>query len=184
MHLPGSYCWLEKKVSAYCTSISVVFNMLRNLTVPSIMLGQKQKTQALSKARTIWSKAAPRSKEAAHATKVLDEILAHVSHSAPNGASGVASAGTTTSSFSRDIARSAEPEGPLPLPQPNWSAVNSNPPSGKAPSKSYSVEWSYEWLDNLGKSKDHAPDGALGSLLTNGVDWVSFCQVSSTFTRC
>lgn len=141
--------------------------------------------QALSKARTIWSKTAYRSKEAAHATKVLDEILAQVSQPAASGpsaravvgeSSAASAAGTAAASSSRrDNAHSAEPvrdsEGPLP--QPNWSAVNSNLPSEKAPSKSYSMEWSYAWLDNLGKQKDHAPNGGLGSLLTNGVDWVS-----------
>lgn len=165
--------------------ISLVRSILINFVVPSsTKKEQKRKMSALSKARTIWSKTAHRSKEAAHATRILNEILAQVSQPATSGPSArpvvdepsaASAAETTASSSSRDNAHSTEPvlESEGSLPQPNWSAVNANLPSEKAPSKSYSVEWSYEWLDNLGKRKDHAPNGALGSLLTNGVDWVS-----------
>lgn len=141
---------------------------------------EERKVDSLKKARAIWSKMAHRFKEAAHATNVLDQILSKVSLRDPAtsatksartsegerfAASTTATAASGTSS--RDATSSPASRGG------NWSAVNSAAPP-KPPSKSYSVEWSYEWLDKLGEPKDQAADDPFGGVLKGGIDWVSF----------
>lgn len=131
---------------------------------------------ALRKARTIWSKTAQRSKEAAHATMVLEEILSEVSQletGAPAarpsptnaGERFAASAAETTASTSSRDRHSAE--------QARWSAVNTSTPPEKAPLKSYSMRWDFGQLDDVDKRKDHTLSGVLDGLLSNDTDWVS-----------
>lgn len=62
----------------------------------------------------------------------------------------------------------------MPLSQPSRSPLNTGTAPEKTPSKSYSVEWDYEWLDNLGKQKDRDLSNALDDALNDGVDWVSY----------
>lgn len=143
----------------------------------------------------IWSKTASRSTKAAHATNVMEQILAKVSHPDPN------TTGTRTCLRANDGERFAtsaavsaaaiaepgppgrdadlpdpqmRPRGDTPVLSATWSAVNSSA-APRAASKSYSVEWSYAWLDNLGKPKDQAGSAPLDSMLRGEVDWVSRC---------
>lgn len=128
--------------------------------------------------------------EAAHATGVLDHILARIPQPEPSASSemrpettkdgerSASSAPSTTAAStlpskglgltSRMGRRGVSPLGP------SWSAVNRHnddlPAAAKAELKSYSQEWSYAWLDNLGKREV----GPLDDVLTSGVDWVSY----------
>ncbi|CAN8105904.1 unnamed protein product [Discula destructiva] len=167
-------------LAAMCLCLDVM-----NVSTKDRSQEHERKIKALSKARSIWSKTAQWSKEAAHATKVLDEILSKVSQqeaivspAEPPPARGVERLAPSapekpSSDISRNDTRNSARRGnsEAPLLQPSWSAVNTNVPPEKPPNKSYSMEWSYEWLDNLGKRKDQASNGTLDSLLANGVDW-------------
>lgn len=141
---------------------------------------------ALKRARTIWSKTAHHSKEAAHAAGVLENILSKIdrpdtdpksARPLPNDA---AATGHVTTSADPGPARIDEntPQATrhreASLAQASLPAVNTGPFPEKAPSKSYSVEWDYEWLDNLGKRKDRDISNALDNASTDGVDWVSY----------
>lgn len=118
---------------------------------------------ALRKARTVWAKTAQRSKEAAHATMVLERLLSKVfdvdkstpseTHGAPinNGKERLhnlaneAAASAPSESNVQSTAHEVQSEASRP--QPGWSAVNSSAPPQNAPSRSYSIEWDYWWLD-------------------------------------
>lgn len=145
----------------------------------------------------IWSKTANRSTEAAHATNVLQQMLSKISHPDPNStetrtsprandgerfAASAAATAVATTSGPGPPGRDANPvesqtrrRGERQISPSKWPTVNSSAAS-RAPSKSYSVEWSYEWLDNLGVPKDKAGDAPLDSMLQGEVDWVSRCS--------
>lgn len=156
-----------------------------NNTTSSNRQDDERKVTALKKARAIWNKTAHRSNEAAHATKVLDQILLQVSLQnssisatrSPRSSEGerfAASAGacTASSASARDATKStASQVGEASLRAPTWSAVNSAA-SSKPPSKSYSVEWSSDWLGSLGQANDQAADDPFASV-SQGADWVS-----------
>ncbi|ROV89674.1 hypothetical protein VSDG_08097 [Cytospora chrysosperma] len=137
----------------------------------------ERKISALRRARVIWGKTADSSKEAAHATKVLDAILARVPTSS-DGAAGTTSPSrtndggrrfTAASKASSDSASSSTPSPAdlrrcgTPASQAGWMAVNY--------AGGHSKEWDFGY-DNVdrrvaaGKSGDQ-----LGLLLGNDVDW-------------
>lgn len=138
---------------------------------------------ALQRALIIWSKTSHRSKEAAHAAGVLENILSKIdqpekdplaARPLPTDARGHLA--TTSDSHPGRVEENtpqAVRTGEASLSQPSRSAVNTGAAPEKAPRKSYSVEWDYEWLDNIGKRKDRDLSNALDNALTDGVDWVS-----------
>lgn len=130
---------------------------------------------ALKRARAIWSKTAHRSSESAHAAGVLENILSKIDEPEENSLSARPIATSSDSHPARVEETTPQPvrTGEVPLSHPSWSALNTGTAPEKAPSKSYSVEWDYEWLDNLGKRKDRDLSNALDDALNDGVDWVS-----------
>lgn len=150
---------------------------------------------ALRRARIIWSKTAHRSKEAAHAAGILEDILSKIDQPDKDPVSArplpTDARGHLATPPDSDPARIGENTpgsvrtGEALLSKPNGPAANTGAAPEKAPSKSYSVEWDYEWLDNLGmqKRKDRDLSNALDHALIDGVDWVSvhfYCRSTST----
>lgn len=150
---------------------------------------REHKVNALIRARTIWSKIAHHSKEAAHASDILESILSKIYHPEENLPSARRSPTDDEEHLDTSVPANASGSGNprddrpssmrtserTPL-QSSWSAVNAGTAPEKAPNKSYSIEWSFDWLDDLGKRKDHTLHGALENVLTDGVDWVSDCS--------
>ncbi|ROV95744.1 hypothetical protein VMCG_07598 [Cytospora schulzeri] len=142
----------------------------------------ERKVSALKRARVIWGKTTNSSKEAAHATKVLDIILARVSTSS-DGATGTASPSLTTDSGRRFTVASASsdnissstssPAGLLqcgtPPIQAGWMAVNYAGSSRKTGEHSKEWDFGFDKID-----RRHAagkPGNQLGLFPGNDVDW-------------
>lgn len=155
------------------------------MAITSNQQGHERKVSALKRARVIWGKTADSSKEAAHATKVLDVILARVSTSS-DVAAGTESPSRTKDGGRRFTAASTSSEnvtGSTPSPadlrqygtpavQVGWMAVN----YAGGPSK----EWDFGF-DNADRRLSAGKSGdQLGLFLGNDVDWVRL----SVFTSC
>ncbi|KUI74057.1 hypothetical protein VM1G_09701 [Cytospora mali] len=170
-------------LAAMCLCVDVVIGNWN-----SNQQDHERKVSALKRARVIWGKTADSSKEAAHATKVLDIILARISQS-DNGSAGIATATaaasplragndgrrfTAASTSSENIASSTSSPAELrqcgtPPIQMGWMAVNYAGSSRQ--NGGHSKEWDFG-LDNidrryaLGKSRDQ-----LDPFLGGDIDW-------------
>lgn len=132
-----------------------------------------RKIEALRKSRAIWARSAHRSKDAAHAADVLEQILSRVTVSQDGRAAATRKQLPAGNAPNNSVPRAAA----YALASSDSPASSSTLPGGQqAPgAKSYSVEWSYEWLDNLDKrTQGPGQSGALtGVLVGDDVDWVS-----------
>lgn len=149
-----------------------------------------RKVSALKRARAIWAKTADTSREAAHATKVLDHILSRVSNVPDSGAAGTTT--TTTSGGRRLAAASVSSDRspgstsspsdllqcrtpPIPL---GWSAVNYSVPlrSGRG----QSMNWDFG-LDSLDRHPGAGRSGGrLDGFIGGDVDWVRISVICLT----
>lgn len=120
-------------------------------------------------ARAIWARSAHRSKEAAHAADVLEQILSRVSASQNGGASTRRQLPETSS-----------------VPASTSSSIGARQGiQTSSEARVHSVVWSFDCLDDLHKRRDQSGrDGVLkGAPVGDNVDWVSCGKTTCWITR-
>lgn len=135
---------------------------------------------SLKRARTIWSRTADVSKESAHATKVLDTILAKVSP--PEKAStqqttddrrytedAAAQPSSSGNTYSNRASEQAD------TPASSWSAVNNKAPlASRAVRKDFSVAWDFgmDAFHSERSTKNRDSDDPIDMAVNGDMDWV------------
>lgn len=154
------------------------------VTSSSNQQDHERKSNALRRARAIWIKMADRSKEAAHAIKVLDQILSRVSSSGQTAASPPPPPPPPPTNTTNRLATPVQsgPSGSN-LDNPNRSSESqqlqqvlpilkpTRPPV--APSRSWSEKWNFGEWDDIGRRHSQNSGDIPENAQDLDVNWVS-----------
>jgi hypothetical protein len=127
----------------------------------------------LKRARTIWSRTASVSKESAHATRVLDTIIAKVSPSNQTSAPNTNDTRQSAAAMAGLAKNSSTTPSEHPDTSSSWSAVNNKATRYKpGVRRDYSIAWDFG-LGTFHNDRNIDPGDPIDKAVNGDIDWVS-----------